>query len=384
MYNLKCYKSTKGFSLINVIVSLGLLSVLMSGFLAFQNVQYKEFKAINEKLAVQDLEQLLRKVLNNNDVCHYMLTNTTYSPSNPSTFDQSLIGSATPPTISFPGSQFVGTTSANLTTGPFILKVGQPVSAANSNLYVKNIEIRDLMDMGTGNQYKATLAIDFDSTKLVRPVRPLGISIVLNTDNSTPRKITNCNAKDATSVKKSVFTSNSSFTVPEGVDKVYVSMAGGGAGGSGGSWNATDDCGGAGGGGGETKYFVEIATTPGAIIPVTVGAAGAGGGILNSGGIGGSSSFGALSVLGGLPGMNFGGITNQAGAARPGASSGQNGNCAAVTANTHRLGGAGGLTILGLYGAGGSGGYSNNRGGGQGAGGQAGSAGRSGVVIVEW
>jgi len=130
------------------------------------------------------------------------------------------------------------------------------------------------------------------------------------------------------------FTASGNFIVPFGVRRVRVQCWGAGGGGGGtnsGSFNALANAGGA-GAYGEGIYAV----TPGASIPVTVGAAGAAGTTApGNGGIGGTSSFGTLlsctggfggsasgggiATGGGGAGSATGGVINQAGAtAQPG------------------------------------------------------------------
>jgi hypothetical protein len=95
---------------------------------------------------------------------------------------------------------------------------------------------------------------------------------------------------------------STTWNVPAGVTAVDVLIVGGGGGG-GGVW-------GGGGGGGGVLYGSCISVTPGASIPVVVGAGGAGGsGIFNSltnrGASGGSSSFGAATAVGGGGGGGY-------------------------------------------------------------------------------
>lgn len=112
------------------------------------------------------------------------------------------------------------------------------------------------------------------------------------------------------------FTSSGTFTVPNGVSLVYVTMIGGGAGGgSGGIGNGAIAnkvaSGGGGGSPGNLLIRVPVMVVPGAEIAVSIGAAGSGGGAVtgdstyhdgNYGGNGGNSSFGALVARGGLRG----------------------------------------------------------------------------------
>ena len=106
-----------------------------------------------------------------------------------------------------------------------------------------------------------------------------------------------------------------SFTVPAGVEELYVKISGGGAGGGGGGGNNTDalGTGGGGGGGGGGYHETLVAVTPGDILSVTIGGGGVRGtpGTTNAtagtnGQAGGSSSVTgtnvSLLVLGGAGG----------------------------------------------------------------------------------
>ncbi len=198
------------------------------------------------------------------------------------------------------------------------------------------------------------------------------------------------------------------FVKPSNVSLVSVTLAGGGGGGGGGSWQS----GGGGGGGGAVVagYYYAISGN----VSVVVGGAGGGGtgGDVNSngysGGSGGTSSFGTLTVSGGVGGgggstggVNGGGgsgATSAAGyAGGNGGSNGSGGSNAGAYygGDGSGFGAGGGASALGNGGAGSSnaangaagtnfgagGGGGGNETGGQGGNG---GAGGSGVVIVTW
>ena len=89
-----------------------------------------------------------------------------------------------------------------------------------------------------------------------------------------------------------VFTASGSFTIPAGITKIMVEVRGGGGGGAKGNSAAQFGQGGSGGGYGKNVFTV----VPGTVYTVTVGAGGIGssGGSCSLGGVGGTSSFGAL------------------------------------------------------------------------------------------
>lgn len=180
------------------------------------------------------------------------------------------------------------------------------------------------------------------------------------------------------------FSASGNFTVPTGVHRLFGQGWGGG-GGAGGSNPGCTTGGGAGGSYGAGWFDV----TPGAVIPITVGAGGLAGG---TGGAGGTTSIGALlSVPGGLGslpntvvgGFNDGGLTGGAAiggqVSIPGPKGANNGNIGGQSVS----GSGGGAPFMG------TGGYSNLPGinPGAGAGGSSGSvgtAGGAGLSLINW
>ncbi|MGE7959084.1 hypothetical protein ACQKQA_21315 [Pseudomonas sp. NPDC089530] len=204
------------------------------------------------------------------------------------------------------------------------------------------------------------------------------------------------------------FTANGSFTVPEGVTRIWLSgCAGGGGGGGCPGGSSGTSSGGGGGGAGQPVIRFPVTVTPGQVIPVVIGAAGVGasGAVLATGGgntlVGSGGSLLSLSGgSGGSSGVNLAGFV-------PGAQGGPGfpagGDATDVASNT--VAGIGGPGASGPYGAGGgiarSGTTSGLAGkpaygygaGGSGAGGyyiagtglaQPGGNGTPGFVLIEW
>lgn len=188
------------------------------------------------------------------------------------------------------------------------------------------------------------------------------------------------------------FGASGAFAVPAGVTRVKVTVIGGGGAGG---MHATLPAGGGGAGGRAVKVVSGL--TPGASVPVTVGAAGAAPASPADGGAGGTSSFGSyVSATGGAGGMGGSAPAVCAGAA--GGSgvggdvnfSGSYGTDAVVAAGRGGDGGGpgagrGSTGLIAAVGAtgwgGGGGGGGGTPGGGSGA---PGGAGGAGLVMVEY
>jgi hypothetical protein len=207
--------------------------------------------------------------------------------------------------------------------------------------------------------------------------------------------------------RKSVFTSNGTYTVPDAVTTIWVSGAGGGGGGGGGNSLSSTEQGGGGGGGyaGACVLKTPISVTPGESLTITIGAGGAGGaGTTSLANAGDGSAGGATTIVNGSSTL----LSLAGGAGANGATSfgtnyvfgGQGfswGLCIAAMDDTNGwsgaigIGGNGQLTPFSV--GGGEGNIKNNpgsagtNGGGGGGGGGAGAnggAGGNGIIIIEW
>lgn len=202
------------------------------------------------------------------------------------------------------------------------------------------------------------------------------------------------------------FTASGTFTVPAGVDKVYVILVSAGAGGGGGGKGTSYGADGGGGGASAFSLATVVGTTPGAGVSVTIGAGGAGGaggsdGNGANGGSGGVTTFGTVIVTGSTSAGGAGGSSVYGGGGGGGGSIGSTGGAGGAGGTTGGGGGAGssaasgvgiktvatgGLANSGGAGTGGTSIYSNGSNGGLSSGstGGAGGAGGAGQVIVYW
>ena len=192
------------------------------------------------------------------------------------------------------------------------------------------------------------------------------------------------------------FTASGNFTVPTGVSRLRVTVIGGG-----GAGGTHANIPGGGGGAGGSAIHIIMSLVPGAVIPVTVGAAGIAliGGSTGQGGPGGTSSFGTyVSATGGQGGGGGAAVATAAGGGGGNAVGGDinyGGSCGTDSIIPAARGGDGGgpgggrgatgsvqgVPGQGYGGGGGGGGASNTSGTGTGA---PGGNGGSGLVIVEY
>lgn len=196
-------------------------------------------------------------------------------------------------------------------------------------------------------------------------------------DNTTLVATTEFVKREATRLKGvKKFESSSSFTVPVGVSRIYVSAVAGGGGGSGAT---TSTSAGGGGGAGQSIQRSEFVVSEGDVIPITIGAGGSGGAPGEVGSIGGNTIVGSLITLN----AGCGGAQNGSGGYGypTGAQGGWVANSPAGSGASGPFGGGGGNTS----GNGDNGvGYGSGGGGANNNGSYIGGNGASGLVIIEW
>lgn len=174
-----------GFSLIEVMVSVGILGIVSVIFATALKYQLDEIQSVGEKLAANDLHSVLLRALPQNRICSYALNNPT-----PLTFNanQSLPQVLTP---TLPIYLSVSADSPPI-LGPVAAEVGAPASPNSSSLLIQAIQLEILS--GSGSTYLGQWRVSFDRNRSVRPVKSLVIPTVLTVDATNPSalSVTSC------------------------------------------------------------------------------------------------------------------------------------------------------------------------------------------------
>lgn len=177
MVDLKPMKDQSGISLVETLIALGLLSVMALLFSQVQLSQMREMKALSEKVVVLDFEKLLISSLSDGTTCQHILNSPT-----PLTFDSTAISSTTPailtPTLPIYAGVKLGV------PGPVVAEVGQLISPISNSVRVSSIRL--LITEGSAGSFKAHWEIAFDSSKMVRSLKPAVVQTVLVGDITTP------------------------------------------------------------------------------------------------------------------------------------------------------------------------------------------------------
>lgn len=171
-----------------------------------------------------------------------------------------------------------------------------------------------------------------------------------------------------------VFTSSSTFAIPNGIRTVYAKIVGGG--GSGAVDGSSQQCSGGGGSGAYGETMIDVSATTS--LTINIGAGGLIAGSQGVGGLGSTTSIASVMSASGGSGGNRastggstsssggqGGVGGQTIVGATASSTGTNGSgcfVATLSDGSHSLLGIGGPSVLGMYGSGGADGANGNNG----------------------
>lgn len=172
-------------SLVQVLVGIGITSVLVAVISQAQMNQMKEMKALSEKLAVLDFEKMLISSLADGSTCQHVTNN----PS-PLTFDSTTISAATPAILTPTEPLYAGVKLG--IPGPIVAQVGLGISPAPNSIEVSSINL--VITEGSGGQFKGYWEVSLNPVGMVRSLKALRIQTVLIGDISVPTatRITSC------------------------------------------------------------------------------------------------------------------------------------------------------------------------------------------------
>ena len=181
-------KNSKGFSLVEVLVTIGLLGIISAGITSMILSQNKQTRALAENLAAQDLYKSMISGLSNSEVCKFILSKHRY--------DTQSVMNGRPYKTNLGNEPIYMNMSSSGTPGMELVKKGDQASAYSSSLFVSGIfyELTSGTVSGSKGSFKGRWILEFDSTKTVRPMKPLSVSslITLNVTNSGAADIISC------------------------------------------------------------------------------------------------------------------------------------------------------------------------------------------------
>ncbi len=180
-----------GFSLIETIMAIGLLSAGMIGFMQMSQYQQKQTLALSQKLGALDIQNFLIRLMADGTLCNYDLTNSASGNGIPLSFL-----SASPTILPLNALHLTSTS-----TTPWVTVSSTP-SSIDQNVMVQSISLVNIQPAATppNNIYTAQIQIAFNPTKLIQPLPPARAQVLLTTVAGTAPgslKITGCTSTAA-------------------------------------------------------------------------------------------------------------------------------------------------------------------------------------------
>jgi Tfp pilus assembly protein PilV len=176
------FQNQNGQSLVQVLISMVIMSVLMVSFTSMMTNQTRQLEGLSQKVAATDLQQLMTAALADGSVCSYVLNHPnvmTIDTTRP--FPQTI-------TLRNPSSSaaalYASVASPSGPPGPVIAQVQQPASPISNSLIVSSIQLQ--ITGGSNGHYIGNWLVYFDSTKTIVPLKPVSIGTTINVDTTTP------------------------------------------------------------------------------------------------------------------------------------------------------------------------------------------------------
>jgi len=165
-------KGNRGFSLIEATVAAAILMTVSLAIAAVIVNLNREVRSLDEKLVSRETETLVQRVTSNLPFCNCLFTGHQFDRTSNNW-------------LSFPTS-IPSSFAAACAPGPdSILSVGAPIGS--SHLSPQSLSMVNITELTAGSGvYVGELSVDFDSTRLVRSVRPLRVPLTFSVSTTDP------------------------------------------------------------------------------------------------------------------------------------------------------------------------------------------------------
>lgn len=180
---MRAFKNQTGQMLVQVIVASAIAGIVMMSILSIMNNQTRAASAITQKLGANDLQQVMSTAINAGGACQAIINNL----GSAATFASSLVGSPNPPIIPITRIPISGATGA-----PTLVTIGSQPSSMTNSLVIKNLQLVVKEGLASGAQFRGEIQAIFDETKLIIPLRPVSVGVILQTNGGGSPIISSC------------------------------------------------------------------------------------------------------------------------------------------------------------------------------------------------
>lgn len=195
-------KKEHGFSLIQMIVAVGIFGILASLFASMQTQQANQIRGLMQKSEIVDIQNMLSRVLSNEQTCLCMLSH--------GSFDSQVTN----------GSQYLDVNTIRSSCSPSaenLIAENQPLM---SGIVPESIRLTELKPTGNPNEWMGYWSITWKQSSLATPAKASKIRQIFLIDPSTPAgntKIESCVSPGHMSCRE---VSETCATDPNGCDIV--------------------------------------------------------------------------------------------------------------------------------------------------------------------
>ena len=175
-------KNSGGFSLIEMMIAVGVMTVVILGFTTVMNSQGRASKVIEQKMEMVTLKQTLISMTNNPVVCRCQLDKTINSTnSTPLTID---VNQTTAQSLSLDAVHSSCDLGSDAT---LIAKINTVLSGSQTNQKVGAITVEQILPIkGAPYSYSAVLSVKVDSASQAQGLHPAVVPITIGVDPTSP------------------------------------------------------------------------------------------------------------------------------------------------------------------------------------------------------
>jgi prepilin-type N-terminal cleavage/methylation domain-containing protein len=176
--------NAKGFSLIECIVVILIISVLSLGFASMTSNQQKEMKALQQKSEIVEVRASLLQNLSLYEVCTWQFKDKVIDTTNVTSLQKSTT------TLSF-NTLYIGPDAGS----SILAQAGTNLAGSQSGMKVATITFEEITATGMPDEYMGYLTVQFNDQTLVRPLKPARIQKivhVIGTDPTSAKRIDRC------------------------------------------------------------------------------------------------------------------------------------------------------------------------------------------------
>lgn len=162
---LKFIRNPRGFSIIEVLITVSIMSMMAMGIATLVVNATKDQRAIQEKFAMLEVQNSVLSSFSNSATCLQQLTGGAPTHLN--------LDAAAIATTSMPLSEI---RAGILPTSPLLAKTGQPLPGYVGNqMIVSSMNFQNIEPTGNPNEYNGYIEIMLDPASMIRPMKPIRI-----------------------------------------------------------------------------------------------------------------------------------------------------------------------------------------------------------------